>query len=340
MSVNNNDQPALNQEKAEKNQSYILKVRHKKNFTVIDNKILYESKLSAKATCYLCIMISFPDDWKISLSHLATLKKDGIDAVESALKELKDLGYVYMIRPRNERGHLLSPIYLVSEIPMTEEEFKKCLPQVDSPQVGFPRVDNPPLLNTNNNNTNMTKKQKDVASEDAPFISNYFFKKLKEIRPKRPEPNWYSWNRDIDLLMRQKELSRDDVIILIDFVMDVNNTFVVESPASLKKKYEKIADHIEIEKKRKVAQQTAKKDPRMAETIKTIQDYTSKLTAGTMGNDYSFIINPDGGVYHTIEKRNYPRNYDKFMETLKDKGAPESMIIRIKERVNKINYNN
>ena len=93
MESHNNNQSSLKQEKDE-NSPYILKVHHAKNFTTIGNHVYYDKRLSAKATCYLCIMLSFPSNWKINLSHLASLKTDGMDAVVSALKELKIFGYV------------------------------------------------------------------------------------------------------------------------------------------------------------------------------------------------------------------------------------------------------
>jgi len=349
MYSNNNDAVALNQEKDEENfQIEDLSSNHKWR-TETPNIILDIGLNCYEGWLYVHIKRIASDGGKCTCSNKTLMEKTkmGLTKLNECKKSLQNKGLIKITeRKKIDKSYNSSLIQVADMWDKNYEHFKKIKQEKEKGGVcrhttgGMSPHDIP--MSPHDIKEELIKeeqynKKKEVASEDAPFLSNYFFKKLKEIRPKRPEPNWYSWNRDIDLLMRQKDLSRDDVIGLIDFVMDVNNTFVVESPASLKKKYERIADHIEIEKKRKSAQHIAKKDPRMAKTIEVINEYTSRVTAGTMGNDYSFIMKPDGGVYHTFEKRNYPRVFEKFMESLKDKGAPESMIIRINQRVNKIN---
>lgn len=175
---------------------------------------------------------------------------------------------------------------------------------------------------------------KKVAPSDAPFLSMYLLEKLKELRPDRAIPNLKQWNKDFESLMRIKKLSKEAVIVLIDFVTDISNTFKVESPASLGKKYENIADHMVIEKKTKEVKSKAKKDPRVAKTVQIINDYLKHITAGDLPNTLSFVVNADGSVYHTVEKRHYPRSYDGFIDALKGKNVPESLLSRIKSGVN------
>ena len=138
--------------------SYIIKIPHTKNFTTISNSTLYDNRLSAKATGFLVIMLSYPDDWRIRLTHLATVKTDGITAVRSALKELEKYGYIHSFQPRDEKGRLLPRIYMVSEVPKTKEEveeFKKSLPQCGFLQAVGPLSEKGTLLNTNILNTNI-----------------------------------------------------------------------------------------------------------------------------------------------------------------------------------------
>jgi len=175
--------------------------------------------------------------------------------------------------------------------------------------------------------------KKEVASNDAQSLSRYLFKKLKELREKRPIPNWTKWDKEFSELMRIKEISLKEVICLIDYATDINNKFVVESPDSLRRKYEKIADHMAIDKKNKEIKEVAKKDPRTAKTIDIINEYISHINNGNLPNQLSFILKPDGGVYQTVEKRFYPRAYDKFIDALKIKNVPESLLSRIKSGV-------
>lgn len=244
----------MSQEK-KSNKSYILKINHKNNFTMIDNAILYDKNLSAKATCYLSIILSFPKDWKISTAHLGTLKKDGIDTVRTSLTELRALGYLYLHQIRNAKGQIIKHIHLASETPMTEEEFKKCLPQVDFPDVAEPDVAKAYTTNTHKKlRTHINKKHKEaggqetvskdtLTSNDAHLCGKYLFEKLKGLRQDRKEPNWKEWTKDLELMIRVDGISKEKIIATIDWLFDTDNKFVVASAGSLRSKYEKIADH-------------------------------------------------------------------------------------------------
>ena len=74
--------------------SEIIRVERTKNFTVMSNHHFKNKKLSLKAKGLLSLMLSLPDDWNYNMKGLATLSKDGIDSVRTAMKELENQGYV------------------------------------------------------------------------------------------------------------------------------------------------------------------------------------------------------------------------------------------------------
>ena len=47
-------------------------------------------------------MLSLPDDWNYNMQGLASLSRDGIDSVRSAIKELEHHGYVQRNIVRND----------------------------------------------------------------------------------------------------------------------------------------------------------------------------------------------------------------------------------------------
>ena len=49
-------------------------------------------------------MLSLLDDWNYNMQGLASLSRDGIDSVRSAIKELEHHGYVQRNIVRNEYG--------------------------------------------------------------------------------------------------------------------------------------------------------------------------------------------------------------------------------------------
>lgn len=55
------------------------------------------------------------------MKGLATLSKDGIDSVRTAMKELENQGYVTIDRGRNEAGCYQGTVYTVREVPKGEE---------------------------------------------------------------------------------------------------------------------------------------------------------------------------------------------------------------------------
>ena len=67
--------------------SEIIRVERTKNFTVMSNHHFKNKNLSLKAKGLLSLMLSLPDDWNYNMKGLATLSKDGIDSVRTAMKE-------------------------------------------------------------------------------------------------------------------------------------------------------------------------------------------------------------------------------------------------------------
>ena len=72
----------------------VYKVHKDRNFTTVSNVHLRDQRLSLKAKGLFTMVLSLSDDWKYSISGLAAICKEGKSAVKSALKELKDCGYL------------------------------------------------------------------------------------------------------------------------------------------------------------------------------------------------------------------------------------------------------
>lgn len=101
--------------------SEIIRVERTKNFTVMSNHHFKNKNLSLKAKGLLSLMLSLPDDWNYNMKGLATLSKDGIDSVRTAMKELENQGYVEKDRSRNEARCYQGTVYTVREVPRGEE---------------------------------------------------------------------------------------------------------------------------------------------------------------------------------------------------------------------------
>ena len=131
----------------------IFRVERTKNFTVMSNHHFKNKNLTLKAKGLLSLMLSLPDDWNYNMQGLATLSRDGIDSVRSAIKELEHHGYVERHRLRNEYGFYGDTEYIIREVPFGEE---KCL-RVDSPILDNQVIGNFYLRTSENRKTRYDK---------------------------------------------------------------------------------------------------------------------------------------------------------------------------------------
>lgn len=101
----------------------IYRAKRKSNFTILNNNVLRDSRLSLKAKGLLALMLSFPDDWHFREGHLGSLSADGRDAHRSGLKELQAAGYIERVQLRDKAGKLAGTKLIVHDEPFTADGF-------------------------------------------------------------------------------------------------------------------------------------------------------------------------------------------------------------------------
>ena len=129
------------------------KVLKDKPFTILDNEALRDPRLSLKARGLLCTCMSLPPDWNFSIRGLASVCKEGRDAVAAALTELERAGYLRRnrIQDRSEDGTFGGTEYVFFEDPhvMDDDPAQPCTenPATDEPVTDNPCTENPPKQN-------------------------------------------------------------------------------------------------------------------------------------------------------------------------------------------------
>lgn len=93
----------------------------KTDYTIIDNNIFKNQKLSLKGKGMICTMLSLPDNWNFSEEGLTQLSNDSRAGIRSTLKELMEYGYLTRERNRDEKGKLRETIYTIYEDPMYQK---------------------------------------------------------------------------------------------------------------------------------------------------------------------------------------------------------------------------
>lgn len=157
-----------------------------KNFSIISNSLLRDSRLTFKARGLLAYMLSHSDEWQMTIKSIAALNGVGRDQVSSALVELEKFGYARRSRVRNEDGTLGGSDWYITDTPsvgqhtsenpahMSENPHSsKDYPVPDNPTQDYPAQDIPALKKTNSKKTKLKENQsKDLAqSANAPQAS-------------------------------------------------------------------------------------------------------------------------------------------------------------------------
>lgn len=127
----------------------IIRQKRKKRFSIIDNRVIEDKRLTWGARGLLEYMLSKPDDWKFYMSELITHSdNDGRDKAYGYLKELKKYGYVIRKQGRNSKGKFEAQDLIVTDTPALPPHTDS--PDTGEPDTGRPDTVNPTLLNTDN----------------------------------------------------------------------------------------------------------------------------------------------------------------------------------------------
>lgn len=141
----------------------IIRRKITSNFTILDNALITDKRLSWKALGLLTFLLSLPPDFKLRLSHLSKQRATGRDATRSGLKELEEAGYLGITVERHTDGKFACTTWTVSDRPNNSTlDFapnstaspgsgnpKSAIQKADRPKPAQPIPKNPTLTSTN-----------------------------------------------------------------------------------------------------------------------------------------------------------------------------------------------
>lgn len=117
--------------------SIIRSARKERDFAILSNKLLQDSRLSMGALGVLVRLLSRPDNWETNSETLAREFDCGRDAVRTNLKKLQEFGYIKLFKSQDALGRW-SSIWMVFEDASDS-------PETGNPNVGLPATGNPAL---------------------------------------------------------------------------------------------------------------------------------------------------------------------------------------------------
>jgi hypothetical protein len=174
-----------------------------KGFTQIPNEFLRNPKISAKAKTILCILLSNQEGWESHSSTLSIMMKEGKEAIQTGLSELKSLGYLKHYRYRNKISKKIEGVFWAyTDIPnkfdldahtsYLEKNYLEIVfkenqnPEnqvTEKPEPGKPEYGFSAPNNTNNKNTKEEKNTISLFSNDS--IKESLFETFWRKYPKK-----------------------------------------------------------------------------------------------------------------------------------------------------------
>ena len=190
----------------------IIRQKRKERFSIIDNRVIEDKRLSWGARGLLEYMLSKPDDWKFYMSELISHSdKDGRDKTYGYMDELKKYGYVTRKQKRNSNGKFGDQDLIVNDSPLTG------FPYTAKPDTDSPDTVNPALLNTDfKPNTDLNNTNKLLAD------AQHSFQEITTLW----QNNWGFPNgiAQQDLTEWSKEFGNDLVYYCVEFALRHNVT--------------------------------------------------------------------------------------------------------------------
>ena len=150
----------------------VIRVNHNKNYTVMSNVHLRDINLSLRAKGLLSMMLSLPPDWDYSVEGLIAINKENVTAIKSALKELRDNGYLVVTKllPNETESGRFEYIYdIFEEKQAIKKQGIENLPVEILPIEILP-VENQLQINKDINNKDILNKDNKVKKK--PFASD------------------------------------------------------------------------------------------------------------------------------------------------------------------------
>lgn len=152
----------------------VYRINKQERFTQIDNRMINDSNISAKAKGILLYLLSKPNDWKVYEVDITNNMKDGKDSINSGIKELITAGYIHRARAHDERGRFAGYEYTVYEHNTDNPHFTISGKSVNGksvngkPENGKTVNGESATTNTKLTNTDLTKTELREEEEEAP----------------------------------------------------------------------------------------------------------------------------------------------------------------------------
>ena len=92
-----------------------IRSEHKKDFLVIDNAVIRDTRLTDRARSIVFHLLSRPNQWRIVPKYLAKQMNLSVNTIAKYLTELEEYGYIIRERIRDDAGRFIGSIHRIME---------------------------------------------------------------------------------------------------------------------------------------------------------------------------------------------------------------------------------
>ena len=208
----------------------VYRVQRTRDYTVMSNYHLKDKGLTLKSKGLLSMILSLPEEWNYTTRGLASICKEGVDAIGSALKELETAGYIVRRQLRGANGRITDTEYIIYEQPQPKKldmlPSDVVSPDTENPDMVKPDTEKPAELNIEKSNT---QKQniygsstdsipfRDCAADCLPERKGRDAMSLTEIESYR---ELIQENIGYEYLCQQYETYREDLDEIVELIVE------------------------------------------------------------------------------------------------------------------------
>ncbi len=160
----------------------VCRVEKNENYTVMGNYHLSDPRLSLKAVGLLSKMLSLPENWDYTIRGLTCICREGRDAIQGAIVELEDAGYIRRQQRHDVNGKFAGNEYVIYEAPLTENPLTENPPQLNTKSIKY--LNNTPPIVPPKGETPAPTKKRQRKPKDAPDWKPERFERFWEAYPK------------------------------------------------------------------------------------------------------------------------------------------------------------
>ena len=203
----------------------VYRVQRTRDYTVMSNYHLKDKGLTLKSKGLLSMILSLPEEWNYTTRGLASICKEGVDAIGSALKELETAGYIVRRQLRGANGRITDTEYIIYEQPQPKKP-DVVSPDTENPDMVGPDMEKPAELNIEKSNTEKSITYgsstdsipfRDCAADCLPERKGRDAMSLTEIESYR---ELIQENIGYDYLCQQYETYREDLDEIVELIVE------------------------------------------------------------------------------------------------------------------------